>query len=122
MICYFREDLKPSIKIEMKQQDRESMDFKEIVQKTVNMEAKPGLRSSTMVRDLDTRCLKGHRQSHNTSSKMQTQSSSNNDLSCSEKPKNKDLKSAPPRGNAAELAKKEDKKKRLQGRRREQNK
>ena len=31
MICYFREDLKPSIEVEMEQQDRESMDFQEIV-------------------------------------------------------------------------------------------
>ena len=49
MICYFQKDLKPFIKIEIKQQDRESMDFKEIVQKAVNVEAKAGLRSSTMV-------------------------------------------------------------------------
>ena len=30
MICYFREGLKPSIKVEMEQEDRESMDFEEI--------------------------------------------------------------------------------------------
>ena len=49
------------------------MDFEEIVQKAVNTEAKAGLRSSTMVRDLDACCLRSHRPSNNTTSKMQTQ-------------------------------------------------
>ena len=31
MICYFREGLKPSIKVKMEQQDRKSMNFEEIV-------------------------------------------------------------------------------------------
>ena len=72
MICYFRESFKASIKIEMEQQDRESMDFEEMVQRAVNAKAKAGLRSSTMVRDLDVRCPRGHHLSHNTSSKVQT--------------------------------------------------
>ena len=76
MICYFREGLKPSIKVEMEQQDRESMDFEEMVQRAVNAEAKAGLRSSTMVRESDAHCPKGHRPSHNTASKMQTQGTS----------------------------------------------
>ena len=33
----------------MEQQDRESMDFEEMVQRAVNAKAKAGLRSSTMV-------------------------------------------------------------------------
>ena len=56
MICYFREGLKPSIKVEIEQQDREAIDFEEIVQKVVNAEAKASLRSSAMVRDSDIRC------------------------------------------------------------------
>ena len=72
MISYFRESLKPSIKVEMEQQDRESIDFEEMVQKAVNAEAKAGLRSSTMVRNLEARCPRGHRLSHNTFSKIQT--------------------------------------------------
>ena len=110
MICYFREDLKPSIKVEMEQQDRESIDFEEMVQRAVNAEAKAGLRSSTMVRKLDVRCPRGHRPSHNTSSKVQTQGSK--DSSRSEEPKPKDPKPAPLRDNAAEPAKKEDRKER----------
>ena len=70
MICYFRKDLKPSIKVKMEQQDRESIDFEEMMQRTVIAEAKVGLRSSTMVRDSDARCPRGHHPSHNTSSKV----------------------------------------------------
>ena len=56
MICYFRVGLKPSIKVEMEQQDREAIDFKEMVQRAVNVEAKAGLRSSAMIRDSDICC------------------------------------------------------------------
>ena len=76
MICYFRQGLKLSIKVEMEQQDREAIDFEEMVQKAVNAEVKAGLRSSAMVRDLDIRCLQGHRPSNNTASKVQTQGTS----------------------------------------------
>ena len=40
------------------------------MQRTINVKAKAGLRSSTMVQDLDIYCPQGHRPSHNTSSKM----------------------------------------------------
>ena len=76
MIYYFREGLKPSIKVEMEQQDREAMDFEEMVQRAVNAEAKTGLRSSAMVRDSDIRCLRGHRPSKSTASKVQIQGTS----------------------------------------------
>ena len=56
----------------MEQQDWESIDFEEMVQRAVNAKAKAGLRSSTMDRDLDTCCPRGHRLFHNTSSKVQT--------------------------------------------------
>ena len=61
-----------------------------------------------MVWDSDAHCPKGHRQSHNTFLKVQTQGSK--DSSCSKEPKPKDLKLAPSHDNAAEPAKKEDKK------------
>ena len=60
MIYYFREGLKPSIKFDMEQQDRETMDFEEMVQRVVNAEAKAGLRSGAMVWDSDIRCPQGH--------------------------------------------------------------
>ena len=120
MIRYFQEGLKPSIKIEMEQQDRASTSFEEIVQRVVNAEAKIGLRSSTIVQDSDAHCPRSHRLSHNTSSKMQTQGSK--DLSHSKETKPKDPKSAPSRDDAAESPKKndrKDKKKRFRGQRRE---
>ena len=70
MICYFWKSLKPSIKVKMEQQDRESMDFKEIVQKAINVKVKVGLRSSIIVWDLDARCPRDYHPSHNTSSKV----------------------------------------------------
>ena len=54
----------------MEQQDWESMDFEEMVQRAVNAEAKAGLRSSTMVRDSDIRCPKDHRPSNSTVAKV----------------------------------------------------
>ena len=49
MICYFWQSLKSFIKVKIEQQDRESINFEEMVQKAVNAEAKAGLRSSTMI-------------------------------------------------------------------------
>ena len=107
----------------MEPQDREFIDFKEMMQRGINAEAKAGLRSSTMVQNSDTHCPRGHRPSHNTSSKVQTQGSKNSFRS--EELETKDPKPAPSHNNAAELAKKEHKKKKkkkLQNRRQEQNK
>ena len=107
----------------MEQQDQASTSFKEMVQKAINAEAKAGLRSSTMVKDSDVYCPKGHRPSHNIFSKVQSQGSNNKDFSYSEESKPKDPKPIPPRDNVAvKLAKKKDKKdkkKRFQEQRRE---
>ena len=110
MIYYFRKDLKPSIKVEMEQQDRESTNFEKMVQRAVNAEVKAGLRSSTMVRKSDARCPRGHRPSHNTFSKVQTQGSSHKCSPRSKEPKPKDLKPAPLRDDVIKPAKKEDRK------------
>ena len=116
MICYFREGLKLSIKVEMEQQDRESVNFEEMVQKAVNAKAKAGLRSTTMVQDLNIRCPQGHRPSNNTTSKMQTQGTTVKDSFRPEEPKTKDPKSVSPCDDPAEPAKKEDQQKRLKRR------
>ena len=110
MICYFWKGLKPFIKIEMEYQNRETMDFEEMMQRAVNAEAKAGLKSSTMDQNSDVHWPRGHRPSHNTSSKVQTQSFSYKDSASSKEPKLKDLKPALLRDNAAKLAKKEDRK------------
>ena len=98
----------------MEQQDRESIDFEEIVQRTVNAEAKAGLRSSSMVRDSDIRCPRGHRPSNSVAAKVQTQGSKD---SHPEEPKVKEVR--PTRAEASEpskQARKEKKKKRHQER------
>ena len=107
MICYFQEDLKLSIKVEMEQQDREFVNFEEMVQKAVNAEAKAGLRSTIMVQDSDIRCPQGYCPSKNTASKVQTPRKIAKDFSRLEKLGTKDRKLVSPRDNAAELAKKE---------------
>ena len=114
MICYFRKGLKLSIKIEMEQQDREAMNFVEMMQRAVNAEAEAGLRSSVMVWDSDIRCPQGHRPSNNTTSKMQTQGTSAKKLDPKES-RTKEAKPAeekasdPPRTNAVEFSEQDKK-------------
>ena len=102
MICYFWEGLKPFIMVEIEQQDRESMDFKEMVQKAVNAESKAGLRSSVMVWDSNIRCPQRHRHSNSTTLKVQTQGKNVKDT-YPEEPKIKEVKPASSR--AAEISK-----------------
>ena len=95
----------------MEQQNRESMDFEEIVQRAINAEAKAGLRSSTMVRESDARCPRGHRPFYNTSSKMQTQGSSHKDSPRTKESRLQEAKQAdgkapaPPRSESTEAGK-----------------
>ena len=63
-----------------------------MVQRAVNVETKAGLRSSTIVRDSDICCPKGHHPSNSTVSKMQTQRITAKDSSCPEKSKAKETK------------------------------
>ena len=95
------------------------MDFEEMMQKAVNVESKAGLRSSTMVRDSDIRCLKGHRPSNSTASKVQTQRTTTKD-SHPEESKVKKTKLTPSRAEASksfEQARKKKKKKKHQEKR-----
>ena len=108
IICYFWKSLKPSIKVKIKQQDQVLTSFQEIVQRAVNAKAKAGIKSSTIVWDSDTRCPRGYCSFHNTSSKVQTESSK--DSFRPKKPKPKDIKSAPSRNYTLELPKKDNKK------------
>ena len=101
----------------MEQQDRESMDFEDMVERAVNAEAKASLRSSTMVRDLDIRCPRGHRPSNSIAAKVQTQGTKD---SHPEEPKVKETRPAASWSEASEpskQARKEKKKKRHQERR-----
>ena len=86
------------------------MNFEEMVKRTVNAEAKTGLKSSIMVRNSDIHCLQGHRPSNSTTLKVQTQEITVKNSPHPEKLKAK--KTKPIRANASEsfeLAKKKDK-------------
>ena len=77
------------------------------MQRAVNVELKAGLRSSTMVRESDAHCSRGHCPSHNTSLKVQTQGTTAKEPH-TVKSKPKEAKStngknpAPPRSEFAE--------------------
>ena len=119
IICYFRKDLKLSIKVEIEQQDRKSMNFEEIVQTATNAEAKAGLKSSTMVQDSDIRYLRGHRSFISITSNVQTKGTTAKD-SHPEEPKIKEVRPTLSRAVASKLSKqacKERKKTRHQERR-----
>ena len=73
IIYYFHEDLKLSIKVKMEQQDKKSVNFEEMMQKIVNAEAKVGLKSTIMIRDLDICYPQNHCLFNNIFSKIQTQ-------------------------------------------------
>ena len=73
MVKYFKEDLKPSIKAEMDQDDSQLVDYEELVAKGVRAEAKASLRPSSYVLETDLSCLRGNRPPHNTAHKVQTQ-------------------------------------------------
>ena len=86
------------------------MDFEEIMQRAVNAEAKTGLRSSTMVRDSDIRCPRGHRPSNSTASNVQTQETTTKN-SYPEEPKVKETRPTLSRAKASEPFKQARKKK-----------
>ena len=89
------------------------MNFEEIVQKIVNVEAKAGLRSTIIIQDSDIHCFQDYHSSNNITSKMQTLRITAKNSFYPKEPKIKDLKSALLPNNITELAKKKDKQKKL---------
>ena len=75
----------------MEQQDRESINFEEMMQKAVNAKAKADLRSSTMIRNSNICYPRGHCPLNSTASKVQTQGTTAKD-SHQEEPKVKEVK------------------------------
>ena len=57
MIRYFREGLRPSVRVEMEQRGRELNSFKELVEKAVNAKAKAALRPRFYARETNQYCL-----------------------------------------------------------------
>ena len=85
----------------MEQQDREAMDFEEMMQRAVKVESKKGLRLSAMVRDSDICCPRSYRLFNSTASKMQNQGTTAKD-SYQKEPKVKKVK--PNSSRAAEAS------------------
>ena len=61
IIRYFREDLRPSVRVQMEQRGRELDSFKELVEKAIDAEAKATLRPRFYAREIDQYCLRGSR-------------------------------------------------------------
>ena len=61
MIRYFREGLRPSIRAQLDVRDRELDSWDEVVDKTVDAEAKASLQAPSGTREMDSRCPRGQR-------------------------------------------------------------
>ena len=80
------------------------------MQKIINTKAKAGLKSNTIIWNLDAYYFKSHRLFYIIFSKIQIQNSNNKNISHSKKSKYKDLKLILPCNNAIKPVKKKDKK------------
>ena len=61
MIRYFREGLRPSIRAQLDVRDRDLDSWDEVVDKTVDAEAKASLQAPSGTREMDSRCPRGQR-------------------------------------------------------------
>ena len=110
MIWYFREGLRPSVRVKMEQRGRELNSFEELVEKTVDVEAKAALRLRSYARKTNQYCLWGNRPS---AAKASTQGQPMKD-SRVEEPKSRPQKSKAPvsqHSDSAETSEKAQKKK-----------
>ena len=57
MIWYFREGLRPSVRVQMKQRNQELDSFKKRVKKAIDAKARAALRTRTFARETDQHCL-----------------------------------------------------------------
>ena len=69
MLRYFREGLRPSIRVELEHRDLELESFEQLVKKVVEAEGKASLRPRTTTREMDQRCPQGNRPAHTTVAK-----------------------------------------------------
>ena len=70
MLRYFREGLRPSIRVELEHRDLELESFEQLVKKVVEAEGKASLRPRTTTREMDQRCPQGNRPTHTTVAKF----------------------------------------------------
>ena len=85
------------------------MNFEEIVQRAVNIEAKTGLKSIIIIQDSDIHCPQDHCSFNNTTSKIQIQEITAKNFSHLKEPKTKDPKLVFLHDNTAKPAKKKNK-------------
>ena len=71
MIRYFREGLRPSIRVEMQQHGRELDSFEDTIEKAVDAEAKAALRPRSISRETDQHYPQGTRPANSTATKSQ---------------------------------------------------
>ena len=76
LIRFFREGLKPWIKAQIEQRGRKLDSWKQLIEKTIEAEAKAGLQPFFIFREMDQRCLQGNRPAHTTVAKSQASASS----------------------------------------------
>ena len=74
LIWFFRKGLRPSIKAQIEQQRQEHDNWKELVKKAINAEAKASLQPPSILYQMDQRCLHGNRLAHSTVAKSQASS------------------------------------------------
>ena len=79
MLRYFREGLRPSIRVELEHRDLELESFEQLVKKVVEAEGKASLRPRTITREMDQHCSRGSRPANTTVAKASTPSSSMKD-------------------------------------------
>ena len=71
MLKYFREGLRPSIRVELKHRDLELESFEQLVKKVVEAEGKASLRPHSITRETDQHCPQGTRPANSTAAKSQ---------------------------------------------------
>ena len=76
MLRYFREGLRPSIRVELEHRDLELESFEQLIKKVVEAEGKASLRPRTTTREMDQHCSRGSRPTNTTVAKASTPSSS----------------------------------------------
>ena len=79
MLRYFREGLRPSIRVELEHRDLELESFEQLIKKVVEAEGKASLRPRTTTWEMDQHCSRGSRPTNTTVAKANTPNSSMKD-------------------------------------------
>ena len=79
MLRYFREGLRPSIRVELEHRDLELESFEQLVKKVVEAKSKASLRPRNTTREMDQHCSRNSRPTNTIVAKASTPSSSMKD-------------------------------------------